>query len=124
VKIFVGGEPLREELRTAHRPISIQNQTAVSFVVEQGLRDSEDDERIKTAANNRQDQCSEDCAANFGKKFFHKLNEMESSDDEVDELDSDKRHDHAAEAIDEQVALENRERAHRFVGHAAQRERN
>ena len=71
----------------------IQNQAAVGFVAEERLRDSEDDERIKTAANNRQDQRGQDRAANFRKKFFHKLNEVESSDDDIDELDADERHD-------------------------------
>ena len=49
---------------------------------------------------------------------------MERGDDEIDELDADKRHDDAADAVDEEIALENCERAHRFVGHAAQRQRN
>src|ERR1700736_6770176 len=58
------------------------------------------------------------------KSAFIKLNEVESGNDEIDELDSDERHDDPAKAVDEQVALENRERAHRFVGHAAQGQRN
>ena len=49
---------------------------------------------------------------------------MESSDDEIDELDADERNDDAAQAVDEQVALQNRERADRLVGDAAQRQRN
>ena len=49
---------------------------------------------------------------------------MERSNDEIDELDADKRHDDAAETIDEEVALEDGQRAHRFVGDAAQRQRN
>jgi hypothetical protein len=124
VKIFVGGEPLREQLRTAHRPIGIQNQAAISFVVEQGLRDSEDHEGIKTAANNRQNQCGEDRAANFREKFFHRLNEMERSDHHVDKLDADEWQDDAAEPIDEQVALKNCKRANRFVGNTTQRQGN
>ena len=49
---------------------------------------------------------------------------MERSDDEIDELDADERHDDAAQAIDEQIALQNGQSAHRFVGHAAQRQRD
>ena len=49
---------------------------------------------------------------------------MERSNDEIDELDADERHDDATEAIDEQVALQDGEGAHRFVGHAAQGQRN
>ena len=124
MKIFVGGESLREQLRTAHGPILIDNQTAIGFVAKERLRDSENDQRIKSAANDCQDQGGDDCAANFRKECFHKLNEMERGDDEIDELDADERNDDAAEAIDEQVALQNGERAHRFVGHAAQRQRN
>src|SRR6476620_7408287 len=71
MKIFVGGEPLREQLRTAHGPILIDNQTAIGFVVKEHLRDSKDDERIKSAANDCQDQRGEDCAANFRKECLH-----------------------------------------------------
>ena len=102
----------------------IDNQTAIGFVAKERLRDSEDDKRIKSAANDGQDQGSEDCAANFREECFHKLDEMERGDDEIDELDADERNDDAAEAIDEQIALENREGAHRLVGDAAQRQRN
>ena len=49
---------------------------------------------------------------------------MERGDDQIDELDADKRNDDAAEAVDEQVALKNGQRAHRFVSDAAQRQRN
>ena len=70
MKIFVGGEPLREQLRTAHCAILIDNQTAIGFVVKERLRDSEDDERIKSAANDCQDQGGEDCAANIQKRML------------------------------------------------------
>ncbi len=116
--------PCAKQLRTAHGSVCIDDQTAVGFVVKERLRNSEDDERIKSAADDRQNERRQDCAANFRKEFFHKLGEVESSDDEIDELDADKRNDDAAEAVDEQVALQNRERAHRFVGNAAQRQRN
>ena len=42
----------------------------------------------------------------------------------IDEFDADERNDDAAEAVDEQVALQNGERADRLVRHAAQRQRN
>jgi hypothetical protein len=71
MKVFVGGEPLREQLRTAHCAILIDNQTAIGFVVKEHLRDSKDDERIKSAANDCQDQGGEDYAANFRKECFH-----------------------------------------------------
>ena len=38
MKIFVGGEPLREQLRTAHGAILIDNQTAIGFVAKERLR--------------------------------------------------------------------------------------
>ena len=119
MKIFVGGESLSEQLRTAHCPILIDNQTAIGFVAKERLRDSKNDERIQSAANDRQDQGGEDRAPNLRKKCFHKLDEMERGDDEVDEFDADERHDDAAEAIDEEVALENCKGAHRLVCDAA-----
>ena len=71
MKIFVGGEPLREQLRTAHGPILIDNQTAIGFVAKERLRDSENDERIKSAANDSQNNGGHDCAANMREEFFH-----------------------------------------------------
>ena len=35
------------------------------------VADAENDERIKSAADDRQDECCQDCAANFRKEFFH-----------------------------------------------------
>lgn len=49
---------------------------------------------------------------------------MERGNDEIDELDADERHDDAAEAIDEEVALQDCQGAHRLVGDAAQGQRN
>ena len=43
---------------------------------------------------------------------------------DIDELDADEGNDDAAQAVDEQVALQDCERADRFVGNAAQRQRN
>ena len=71
MKIFVGGEPLRQQLRTADGPILIDNQTAVGLIAKERLRDSENDERIKSAANDSQNNGRHDCAANMREEFFH-----------------------------------------------------
>ena len=60
----------------------------------------------------------------MGEELFHLLGQVKRGDDQVDQLDSDKRNDETAEAVDEQVALQDRERAHRFVSDATQRQRN
>ena len=60
----------------------------------------------------------------MGEKFFHLLGQVKRGDDQIDQFDPDKRNDETAEAVDQQVALQNGERAHRFVSHAAQRQRN
>ena len=52
------------------------------------------------------------------------LGEMKCGDDEIDEFDPNEWNNDAAETVDEQVALEDGERAHRFVSDAAQRQRN
>jgi len=49
----------------------IDNQTAIGFVAKERLRDSKNDERIHSAANDRQDQGGEDGSANFRKECFH-----------------------------------------------------
>ena len=57
-------------------------------------------------------------------RFFISLNEFEGGDDDVDDFDADERNDDAAQAVDEQVALQNGQRADRLELHAAQRQRN
>ena len=52
------------------------------------------------------------------------LGEVKRGDNQIDQLDPDKWNDETAEAVDQQVPLQNGERAHRFVCHATQRERN
>ena len=49
---------------------------------------------------------------------------MKRRDQEVDQFDADERNDDAAEAVDEQIALQDGERAHRLVSYAAQRQRD
>src|ERR1041385_7122867 len=46
--------------------------------------------------------------------------QVQSCDQEIDDLDPDKGKNNSAESIDEQVALEDCQRADWFVGHAAQ----
>src|SRR5262249_49179426 len=58
------------------------------------------------------------------KNSFISLGQMKRSDDQIDQFDADKGHDEATKAVDEQVALQNGKRTHRFVSHAAQRQRD
>ncbi len=61
------------------------------------------------------------------RKVFMKcfqLGEVQGDDDEVDQLDADERHDDAAHAVDEQVALQDLRRAERAEFHALERERD
>ena len=57
-------------------------------------------------------------------EFCFKLGEVQSGNDQIDQLDADERHDDAAHAVDEQIALQDLRRAERAVFHAAQRERD
>src|SRR5436189_6225122 len=61
-------------------------------------------------------------ARNSETKFFIVLNELEVSDNDVDDFDPKEGNDHPAQAINEQVALENRQRPDRFVNHASERQ--
>src|SRR6266481_4873903 len=58
------------------------------------------------------------------KNSFISLGQVKCGDDEIDQFDTDKRNDEAAEAVDEQIPLQNGERAHRLVSNAAQRQRD
>ena len=52
------------------------------------------------------------------------LNEVRPVNEKVDRLDANERNDDAADAVDEQVALQDFGRAERAEFHAAQRQRN
>src|SRR5262249_35123278 len=58
------------------------------------------------------------------KNSFMSLGQVKRSDNQIDQFDSDKWNDETAEAIDQQVALQNGERAHWLVSNAAQRQRD
>jgi hypothetical protein len=57
----------------------------------------------------------------MGEELFHLLGQVKRSDNQIDQFDSNKRNDETAEAVDQQVALQDRERAHRSVSDATQR---
>src|SRR5260370_7025638 len=96
-------------------PVCPSNQTAVCLVAKQQLRNSEHDERIQPAADYCQHECGYDCAANMGEEVFHLLGQVKCSDDQIDQFNSNKRNYEPSEPVDQQVALQDRERAHRFV---------
>src|ERR1700685_1403550 len=50
--------------------------------------------------------------------------EMQRGDHDVDSLDADERNNHAAEAVDNKIASQNRGGADRTVRHPAERQRN
>src|SRR5439155_24724287 len=83
---------------------------------------------LNSRTADRENQRGHDGAADFREECFHKHGElsdqMEGSEDDVDELDSNNRNDDAADTVDEQVALQRRERADGRVFNAAQRQRN
>src|SRR5664279_2395856 len=58
------------------------------------------------------------------KRSFIGLHQIEGGDDDVDGFNADERNDDAAEAVDQQVALQRAERANGRVLHAAQCQRN
>ena len=76
MKIFFGGESLCQQLRAAHGSVLIDDETAVGLVMKERLRDAKHNERIKSAANDCQNQRGHDCAANFRKECFHDLDEV------------------------------------------------
>src|SRR5215468_2098172 len=57
-------------------------------------------------------------------KFFIILNELQRGNDDIDDFDSNERNDDSAETINEQVALQNRQRPDGLIHHASESERN
>ena len=56
--------------------------------------------------------------------MFVSSDEVQGVDGEVDRLDADERDDHAAKAVDEKVAPQQRACADRTIGDAVQRQRD
>src|SRR5580765_5364148 len=52
------------------------------------------------------------------------LDQLQGGDNKIDELNPHERDHHSTETINEQVPLQNRKRADRFVNHATQRQRD
>ena len=73
MKIFLAGEVLRRAASSRAPCRLVHDQTAVGLVVKERLRDSEHDQRIKSAADDRENQGGHDRAANFREEFFHNV---------------------------------------------------
>src|ERR1700674_41157 len=63
-----------------------------------------------------------DCFAALAMTVLSQLSQMQGGDHEVDGLDADKRNDDAAEAVDQQVAAQQRAGPDRAIRHALQRQ--
>src|SRR5215475_6434406 len=71
MEIFRVAEILSEQLGATHGATLIDNQTSVRLVVKKRLRNSEDDQRIKTAAHEREHERGQDGRTKFCKKILH-----------------------------------------------------
>src|SRR5258708_1826846 len=58
------------------------------------------------------------------KNVFIESNEFQGRDDQINQLDTHERQDDAAQAVNQQVALQNGERADGLICYAAQGQRN
>ncbi len=67
MKIFLSGKALSEQFRAARRPVLVQDQASIGFVVESGLCDAEHDERINSAADHGENNGRHESATEFGK---------------------------------------------------------
>ena len=81
-------------------------------------------ERIDEAGDQRQRDDEDDRGADFFQHDVFSSGEVQGGDHEVDGLDADERNDDAAEAVDQQVAPQQRAGADRPIGDALQRQRD
>src|SRR5262249_54393872 len=101
------------------------DQTAVGSFMEQHLSEPIDDQGVKATARDREDKSGQDGRAQFREEVFHRpLNKFEGGNDHIDQFDSKERNNHAAEAVNKQVALQNRQSANGFIDHTSERQRN
>src|SRR6185369_1241400 len=123
MEIAVAGEGLSYQLRSDNFPVAL-NQAAVRLIGKDDRGQASDSEWI---GKSRQ-KCERDKENKRRSEFFKhgsvSLGEMQATDHEVDGLDADKWNDHAAEAVDQQVAAQKRASPNRTVGDAFQRQWN
>ena len=73
MEVFVGSKLLSQEARSDDGSVCIADEAAVGLVMEQGLAEAKNDQRIESAANDSQRERDHDGTANFGEDHFHML---------------------------------------------------
>ena len=81
-------------------------------------------QRIDQSGDEREREENDDGRTDFAQHDSFSSGEMQGGDGEVDRLDADERDDHAAAAIDPEIAPQQRAGADRAIAHAFQRQRN
>ena len=88
------------------------------------MRDAGDQQGISDAGNDSQPQQHDEGGFEFFQHGGLLLSQVQPDQYQVDGLDADERHDQAAEAVDQQVAIQDGGGAERAVGNAFQRQRD
>src|SRR5277367_3302934 len=104
--------------RGADDLVSARFQAAVGLPWKDELGESEHDYRIDDSGQDRQDEGHFDGGYEFSHDFSSS-DHVKCGEGNVDQFDSDERNQDSAESIDDEVARENRRRAHRAIFHAA-----
>ena len=108
MEIFGAGEVLADQLRADHLAVLL-DQAAVRLMRKEQLRDARHRQRIGDAGDQRHDDDHQDGGTNAVSCHCDaSLDEADGGDDHVDQLDADERHDDAAEAVDQQIAAQQR----------------
>ena len=109
MEIFRPGKILTEPFRADDPSVSAFDEASVGLAGKEELAGAEDDQRKDSAEQHGEEECRTDRSEDFfedGVHGFFQLGEMQGGNNEIDQLNADERHDDAAQAVDEQVALQ------------------
>ncbi|MNX89401.1 hypothetical protein D3C86_1214150 [compost metagenome] len=121
VEIFLTGEGLPDQLRT-HHGTTFFYQAAICLKGEDRLRETCHAQGIGKAGDGGGGEDEHQCGTKLFKHCLYSSGETERRNSEVNGLDADEGNDDAAEAIDDQIARQQRAGANRTIFNALQRQ--
>jgi hypothetical protein len=84
MEILWVGKALTEELRAVNGAIGAYDKAAIGLLGKEYLTQSINDKRIKSATNQRQNDCANDSGTEFYEKGPHLLGKVKSGDNDID----------------------------------------
>src|SRR4029077_13007221 len=123
VKVLVAREQLADQLGADDLAVAL-DQAPLRLAGKDHLGNAGHRQRIDQSGDEREGEENDYGGTDFAQHDVFSSGEMQGGDREVDRLDADERDDHAAAAVDPQVAPQQWAGPDRAIAHAFERQRN